>query len=311
MLSIIFDSIDKESGSNSAKYIAENINHHEKSDTLTMKKYLSNDFNLDKLVDTLDELELWSAPFGLKLLNYIDYKPNISAIDIGFGTGFPLTELAMRLGESSTVYGIDPWKKAIERVNKKIEYYGIENIKIIEGISESIPLDDNSIDLITSNNGINNVKDIDKVLSECSRIIRKSGQFIQTMNLDKSMFEFYGQFESVLSEFHMDNEIDLMHQHIAHKRPPLDYIISITQKYGFIIKDLEHDQFDYKFTNGTAMLNHYFIRLAFMDSWIKLLPVDKVEQVFDIVESRLNEQSKKLGCLKLSIPYVMINAIKG
>jgi arsenite methyltransferase len=276
-----------------------------------MKKYLSNRFNPDKLVDVLDELELWSAPFGLKLLDYIDYKPNIFAIDVGFGTGFPLTELALRLGESSTVYGIDPWKKAIERVNKKIYCYGITNIKIIEGIAESIPLENDSIDLITSNNGINNVTDIDKVLSECSRIIRQGGQFIQTMNLDKSMFEFYGQFESVLSDFHMEKEIELMHQHIALKRPPVDSIISMVQKHGFIIKDLEHDQFDYKFADGTAMLNHYFIRLAFMDSWIKLLPCEKVEPVFDAVETRLNEQSEKLGCLKLSIPYVMINSIKG
>ena len=73
-----------------------------------MKKYLSNDFNFVKLIDVFDELPIWSAPFGLKLLDYVDYKTNISAIDIGFGTGFPLTELALRLGESSIVYGIDP-----------------------------------------------------------------------------------------------------------------------------------------------------------------------------------------------------------
>lgn len=47
-----------------------------------------------------------------------------------------------------------------------------------------------------------------------------------------------------------------------------------------------------------------------MDSWIKLLPSDKIEQIFDKIELRLNEQSPKLGGVKLSIPYVMINAIK-
>lgn len=275
-----------------------------------MKKYLSNDFDFAGLINVFDELPIWSAPFGLKLLDYIDYKPNISAIDIGFGTGFPLTELAMRLGDSSTVYGIDPWKEAIVRTNKKIDYYGITNIRIIEGVAESIPLDIGSVDLIVSNNGINNVSDIDKVLSECSRIIKTGGQFVQTMNLDKSMFEFYGQLESVLSDLHMDNEIDLMRQHIYDKRRPLDEIISMLQKHGFIIKDLEHDQFNYKFTNGTAMLNHYFIRLAFMDSWIKILPKDKLEQIFDTIELRLNEQSRILGGIKLSIPYVVINTTK-
>ena len=157
----------------------------------TMKKYLSNNFNIAGLVDVFDELPFWSAPFGLKLLDHIDYKPAITALDIGFGTGFPLTEIALRLGESSTVYGIDPWKEAIKRLNKKIHFYGITNVRIIQGMAESIPLDNDSVDLIVSNNGINNVSDMDKVLSECSRITRTGGQFVQTMNLDKSMFEFY------------------------------------------------------------------------------------------------------------------------
>ena len=68
-----------------------------------MKKYLSNDFDFVKLIEVFDELPLWSAPFGLKLLAYIDFRINISAIDIGFGTGFPLTEIALRLGDSSVV----------------------------------------------------------------------------------------------------------------------------------------------------------------------------------------------------------------
>lgn len=275
-----------------------------------MKKYLSQDFELNKMIDAFDELPLWSAPFGLKLLDAIDYKPDISALDIGFGTGFPLTELAMRLGATSTVYGIDLWKEAIERAKRKIECYNITNIKIFEGVAESIPLENESIDLIVSNNGINNVSDIDKVFSESSRILKSGGQFVQTMNLDKSMFEFYGQLETVLSELHLEKEIGLMHEHIYQKRRPLDEIISLLQKHGFLIKDLEHDQFNYKFADGTAMLNHYFIRLAFMDSWVKLLPEDRTEQIFNTIESRLNEQVHQLGGIKLSIPYVMINAKK-
>ena len=275
-----------------------------------MKKYLSNDFDLNEFVNVYDECSIWSAPFGLKLLDYIDYKPNISALDIGFGTGFPLTEIAMRLGESSKVYGIDPWTDVIIRANKKIEYYRITNIKIFEGVAESIPLKDNSVDLIVSNNGINNVSDINQVISECSRIIKSGGQFVQTMNLDKSMFEFYGQLEKVLSDLSMNKEIELMQQHIYEKRRPLDEMISMIQNHGFIIKDLEHDQFNYKFSNGTAMLNHYFIRLAFMDSWIKILPKNKLEQIFDTIEMRLNDKAKMLGGIKLSIPFVLINAIK-
>jgi ubiquinone/menaquinone biosynthesis C-methylase UbiE len=275
-----------------------------------MKKYLTHNLDVNKLINVLDELPLWSAPFGLKLLDAIDYKPSIVVLDIGFGTGFPLTELAMRLGESSTIYGIDPWKEAIVRAKNKIDSYGITNITIIEGVAESIPLGDESIDLIVSNNGINNVEDIDKVFSECSRVLKPGGQFVQTMNLDKSMFEFYSLLESILSDLQLNKEIELMHRHIYNKRRPLDEILSMLTKHGFLIKDLEHDQFNYKFADGTAMLNHYFIRLAFMDSWIKFLPEDKVEYIFKSIESRLNEQAKILDGIKLSIPFVMINVTK-
>ena len=268
-----------------------------------MKDYLKNNIDQAQMADVLDELPFWSAPFGLKLLEYVDYQLNITALDIGFGTGFRLTELAMRLGESSVIYGIDPWKEASSRAQQKINAFGISNIRIIEGIAESIPLDDASVDLIVSNNGINNVNDIGKVISECSRILKTGGQFVLTMNTDNTMVEFYEQMEIVLSELNLFDSIDLMHRYIYQKRRPIEEIISMLKRNGFVIRDLVHDQFDYRFADGSAMLNHYFIRVAFMDSWMGILPGDKVEPVFDAIESRLNQKAQKLGGIKLSVPH--------
>jgi hypothetical protein len=53
-----------------------------------------------------------------------------------------------------------------------------------------------------------------------------------------------------------------------------------------------------------------FIRIAFMDSWINILPPDKMEPIFESVETRLNEQARQAGGFKLSIPFVLINAVK-
>src|SRR4030067_181575 len=58
-----------------------------------------------EIISAIDELSLWAAPFGLKLLETIKLKKNITALDIGFGLGFPLLEVAMRLGEPSKVCG--------------------------------------------------------------------------------------------------------------------------------------------------------------------------------------------------------------
>lgn len=276
-----------------------------------MKKYLSDISDYAGLLDVYDELPLWSAPFGLKLLDFVKYRTGITALDIGFGTGFPLTEIAMRLGETSRVIGIDPWKEAHERVKRKLRSYGISNTELIVAHAESIPLENRSVDLIVSNNGINNVKDQEKVFSECARVIKPGGQIVFTMNLDKSMFEFYSVFGQVLSELGLSDELTAMKQHIYEKRRPLDEVLELVTGHGFHIKDMEHDQFGYRFANGTAMLNHYFIRLAFMNSWIKLLPYNKTELVFEKIENILNEEAGLLEGMTLSIPFVMINAIYG
>ena len=274
-----------------------------------MENYLENRLDMKKLPKMYDELPFWSAPFGLKLLDFIEYKPKITAIDLGFGTGFPLIEIAMRLGNNSTVYGIDIWKEAFDKVNEKINYYGITNIKLLEGNVESIPLGNNTIDLITSNNCINNVQDINKTIMECSRILNKNGQFILTMNLEKSMFEFYNIMEQTLLELNLSAEIDLMNKQIEQKRPSVDKIINPMKNY-FTIKNIEYDQFNYKFSDGSAMLNHHFIKVAFMDSWKNILPKNRVHEIFKKIETKLNWQAEELGEFKLSIPFVLINGIK-
>jgi ubiquinone/menaquinone biosynthesis C-methylase UbiE len=234
----------------------------------------------------------------------------MKVLDIGFGTGFPLTELAMRLGEDSVIYGIDPWKQAIERVRRKVELYGITNIHIIEGLAENIPVEDLSIDLITSNNGINNVNDIARVISECGRIMKPGGQFVQTMNLDKSMIEFYEVFEGVLAQMKMSDEIQKMHKHIIKKRPSVDSLISIIEESGFRIREVQHDLFFYQFASGTAMFNHYFIRLAFMGPWMEIIPAGQQQSVFEKIELKLNYIARENGHIKLSIPFVVIDAVK-
>ena len=136
-----------------------------------MKEYLSHSINIDdpEFVSIIDELPLWSAPFGLKLLDAIKIKHNMKVLDIGCGPGFPLIEIAERLGETSEIIGIDPWDGAIERVKLKIKIHDLDNVKVIKGVAEDLPFDDSYFDLIVSNNGINNVQDVRASLSECSK----------------------------------------------------------------------------------------------------------------------------------------------
>ena len=277
-----------------------------------MEEYLKTSYDLNdkELISVIDELPLWSAPFGLKILERINYKKNITALDIGSGLGFPLLEVAMRLGNSCKIYGIDPWEAAIERISKKVKIYGITNVEIINGVAEEIPLPDNSVDLIFSNNGLNNVNDLKAVLEECCRISNAGAQLVFTFNTDKTMIEFYSVLEEVLFEKNMLNEINLLKEHIYKKRKPVEEFVSLLNDSGYVVSEICHDLFEYKFVDGSTMLNHFLITLSFIESWKALVPKGIQQEIFEEVEKRLNDSARLSGSLKLTIPFVLIDCLK-
>jgi ubiquinone/menaquinone biosynthesis C-methylase UbiE len=268
------------------------------------------DFSDKEIVSVVDELPLWSAPFGLKLLDTIKMKHNLKVIDIGFGLGFPLIEIAHRLGKSSKVYGIDPWEAAIEIAQKKIKIFGTENIQLIKGVAENIPLPDSSVDLIISNNGINNIEDIEKAFREISRIAKTGAQFVATVNLDETMIEFYKIFIEVLKDFKLEEVIPKLEEHIYKKRRPVAEFEELLLKNNFEITKITKDSFSYRFADGTAMFNYPFIQYAFLESWTSLVPPERVKEVFQEIELRINKISSINGEWSLSIPFIIIDALR-
>jgi arsenite methyltransferase len=198
-----------------------------------MKDYLSRSFNMDDFhfVSIMDELPLWSAPFGLDLLDAVRLIPNMTALDIGSGSGFPMIELALRLGPSSQVLGIDPWKRAIERTRLKIKVLNLRNAEVIRGIAERMPFKDNHFDLLVSNNGINNVEDMKASLWECSRVGKKGAQFVITLNLENTMIEFYNVFEEAMKRNDLLEEIKSMKAQIYSKRKPLGEVETLLKDH--------------------------------------------------------------------------------
>ena len=277
-----------------------------------MKAYLEfeSDAKDSRIISVVDELPLWSAPFGLQLLDFIKFKKNCKALDLGCGLGFPLIELSQRLGQSSQVYGLDPWEEALDRVRLKLQVYEIKNVTIINGNAEKMPFEDGYFDLIVSNNGINNVQDLKHTIRECGRVCKPDGQFIFTFNTEETMMEFYTVFREVLEEENLKNEMQKMKEHIYSKRKPVGEIKKLTEDSGFQIINIKHDSFEYRFIDGTAMLNHYVIKCWFLDSWKRILKKSDLVRVFDKVESRLNKQSEIEGRFTLTIPFVTVNCRK-
>ena len=258
-----------------------------------------------------DDLPLWSAPFGLTLLDTIRMRTHINVLDIGSGSGFPMLELAGRMGRSCMVYGLDPSEEAIRMITAKKELKGIEYAKIVRGVAEEIPFPDGYFGLIVSNNGLNNVTDQVAALAECYRVADEGAQMALTMNLPHTMIEFYEVFEEILREMGLNEEIGRMHEHISEKRKPVDYLKKLILEAGFDINTIEVDGFKLKYSDGSAFFNHHFIRNAFMGPWKAILPESMADLVFDAIEQRLNQVAVNRGELVMSVPYVCFDCVKG
>jgi ubiquinone/menaquinone biosynthesis C-methylase UbiE len=263
-----------------------------------------------ELVSALDETSLWSAPFGLALLETVRLRPDLRALDVGFGAGFPLIELAERIGPHGQVWGLDPWRSALDRAQLKLRKYGLDNVELVLGAAEQMPFADESFDLLVSNNGLNNVQDQPKSFAECFRVCRPGAQFVATMNLPGSMREFYDEFAALLRETGRSALVAVMEAHIAAKRKSRAELEALIRAAGFELVSVREDSFRFRYADGSALFAHHFIRLAFLPSWREVLPEADPTEFFGRLEARLNRLAAQRGEIALTIPFVCFDCRK-
>jgi ubiquinone/menaquinone biosynthesis C-methylase UbiE len=141
-----------------------------------------------------------------------------------------------------------------------------------------------------------------KVLSECYRTLKTGGQLVFTVNLPGSMKEFYSIFRTTLKEQGLSGAIIKMEEHIKEKRKSVKENLSQVRRNHFTVKTIIQKSFYMRYLNGTALFNHHFIKLAFLESWVKIVPSGKRGKIFSLLEERLNNYSKSKGELRLTIP---------
>lgn len=275
-----------------------------------MTAYLNYKFeDNDTFINTFDESPLWSAAFGLLLLKHLELKPKQTVIDIGSGAGFPLIELAGRLGNSCKLYGIDPWKNATTRAKQKIKNYSYSNVEIIETSAEKIPFDENSIDLIVSNLGINNFDKPEVVFKECSRVLKPKSKLAITSNLNGHWKELYQIFYATLQQLGKDNLIKILKKDEEH-RGTIETVSKLFTDNGFKIARHFEEYSEMKFVDGSAFLNHHFVKLGWLTTWIGIFPKDELEEIFSALEKNLNDYSFQNNGLTFTVPMAFIEGEK-
>lgn len=276
-----------------------------------MPEYLDKklDWTHPAFVAILDELPLWSAIFGHLLLEHIQIRPHLRVLDVGCGTGFPLLELAQRLGATCKVYGIDPWEAALNRVRQKTDLLDIRNVEVRQGDAAAMPFEDGTFDLIVSNLGINNFENSAAVLSECARVAKPGARIALTTNLRGHMEEFYEVFEASLKELTKTAALDRLEKHIHH-RTTLKEASQLLEGAGFNVARIHRDTFSMRFVDGSTMLRHSFIRIGFLDAWREVAGAQDEREVFARLEEHLNHLAGQQGELRLTIPMAYIEGEK-
>ena len=104
-------------------------------------------------------------------------KPGETVLDLGSGGGIDVLLSARRVGPTGKAYGLDMTDPMLALANENKRKSGIENVEFLKGEIESIPLPDNSVDVIISNCVINLSADKNKVLREAFRVLKPGGRF--------------------------------------------------------------------------------------------------------------------------------------
>lgn len=265
------------------------------------------DVNHPDVVSSIDDLPLWSAPFGLKLLDVVEMRRGIKALDVGCGFGFPLVDMSQRLGPTCTMVGIDPWKAALDRTRHKLCTWGVTNAEVIEGVAEAIPFGDATFDLVVSNNGTNNVDDEPRAFAEIARVAKPGAQFVFTLNLPDTAREFYDVYRAVLHERGDAEAAERMEAHIARKRKSIGEVRAMAEEAGFDVKAVHEDRFRFRYTDAAAMLNHFFLRLGFTTEWNAIIESEQRDDVFAEIGRRLDETVAPGGGVQLTIPWICVD----
>ena len=135
--------------------------------------------------DLYSQAELGTIPLAAALASLgcgnptalAELKSGERVLDLGSGGGIDVLLSAQRVGPTGFAYGLDMTDAMLELAERNRAEAGVENVRFLKGIIETIPLPPESVDVVISNCVINLSADKGQVLREAYRVLTAGGRF--------------------------------------------------------------------------------------------------------------------------------------
>jgi arsenite methyltransferase len=109
---------------------------------------------------------------------HLDLRPGETVLDLGSGAGFDAFLAAGKVGSGGRVIGVDMTPAMLEQAGRNAAEGGFDNVEFRQGRLEALPVDDATVDAVTSNCVINLVPDKAAAFREIARVLRPGGRVV-------------------------------------------------------------------------------------------------------------------------------------
>jgi ubiquinone/menaquinone biosynthesis C-methylase UbiE len=99
-----------------------------------------------------------------------------SVLDLGCGAGVDLCVAALLVGEGGKAIGVDITPLMVETARCHAKEAGLNNVEVVEGNLENLPIENESVDIVISNGAINLASSKSQVFEEIFRVLKPEGK---------------------------------------------------------------------------------------------------------------------------------------
>jgi SAM-dependent methyltransferase len=111
-------------------------------------------------------------------LEHLELQPGETVVDLGSGAGIDALIAARAVGPEGRVIGVDMTPEMLAKATANAASAGAHHVEFREGRLEALPVDDGTVDAITSNCVINLVPDKSRVFAEIHRVLKPGGRLV-------------------------------------------------------------------------------------------------------------------------------------